>query len=364
VRKSQAVCLRFFLKNFKSATQEEKKMTKIPRMHIEGALYYVTSRGDHNENIFKDDNDYKAYLELLKKYQAQYGFKIFSFVLMPNHLHLLIELKEGITISQVMHDLNSNYTKYFNGRYQRKGHLFQERYKMVLVEKEPYLLGITAYIHLNPKALNLASDIKDYPYSSYLSYLYYTAQTKTEVKIDLNITAEIQEVMKHLGAKTYQDFIKEVSQGEMEALAGNLNKKSILGSEGFVERVKTEVENYKSIAVKVPNIKSPVTQYILFILGGTLVVIYLGISIFSLYDKNVNLKGRLTKELNNKEQELAIRVMQEKNKITKDLDEKYQADMVSYEALTKRLELEKKKTKELEGKVKSTDNPEGKGLKE
>ncbi len=136
-------------------------MIKIPKIHIEGALYYVTTRGDNNEDIFKEPEDYKTYLGLLRKYKEQYGFKLFSFMLAPNHLHLLFELKMGITISDIMHDLNGNYTKYFNSKYERKGHLFQERSKMVLAEKDKYLLPIIAYMHLNPYYCVIASEQRE-----------------------------------------------------------------------------------------------------------------------------------------------------------------------------------------------------------
>ena len=134
-------------------------MPRVPRINLEGALYYVTSRGDHNEAIFKEAGDYAAYLDLLKKGKEQYNFKLFAFCLLPNHIHLLIELAGDTTISQIMYGLNSNYTKYFNAKHHKEGHLFQERYEMALLEKEPNLLNMTAYIHLNPKALASVPDI-------------------------------------------------------------------------------------------------------------------------------------------------------------------------------------------------------------
>ena len=147
-------------------------MPRLPRIYIKETLYYITCRGIHNQNIFKDQEDYRMFLELLKKYQQQYGIRLFSFVLLPDHLHLLLEVTgEDNDISGFMHSLNNTYTKYFNGRYERKGHLFQGRFKAALVEKEPNLTTLTAYMHLNPKRLHLANDPKDYPYSSCGYYL-------------------------------------------------------------------------------------------------------------------------------------------------------------------------------------------------
>ena len=157
----RATCRGFLL----SLRKKAGKMRKIPRIHIPGAIYYVTSRGDHNEEIFKASGDYQTYLTLLNKYKEKHGFKLFSFCLLPNHLHLLIELKEGLTLSDVMHDLSSNYTKYFNGKYSRKGHLFQERYKVVLAQKQIYLAPISEYIYQNPVKLGLCKNAEEYEYS-------------------------------------------------------------------------------------------------------------------------------------------------------------------------------------------------------
>ena len=105
-------------------------MPRLPRIYIKGVLYYITCNGLHHQSIFKDQEDYGMFLELLKKYQDQYGIKLFSYVLLPGHLHLLVEMiGQDDDISGFMHDLNNSYTKYFNSRHNRKGHLFRSRFK-------------------------------------------------------------------------------------------------------------------------------------------------------------------------------------------------------------------------------------------
>ncbi|MBU1124892.1 MAG: transposase, partial [Candidatus Omnitrophica bacterium] len=129
-------------------------MPRLPRIHISNALYYITANGNLGENIFLDEKDYAMYAELLKKYKEQYGFRLFSFCLIPGTLSLLFELKgEEDSVSMVMHDINSSYTRYFNGRYNRRGHLFRERFKSVIVEKGPYLAKVLRYIHQRPRIL-------------------------------------------------------------------------------------------------------------------------------------------------------------------------------------------------------------------
>ena len=87
------------------------KMPRQHRLYINNCLYYVTLRSNPQEDIFRNEGDFKMYLEILRKYREKYGFKLFAFNLMPKQLGLLMELKEGSTISMIMHDINSSYTK-------------------------------------------------------------------------------------------------------------------------------------------------------------------------------------------------------------------------------------------------------------
>jgi len=324
-------------------------MTKIPRTHIEGAVYYVTSRGDNEEGIFKDNEDYQKYLELLKKYKEQYGFRLFAFVLMPNHLHLLMGLKEGLTISDIMHDLNANYTKHFNGKYQRKGHLFQERYKMNLLEKAPYLLSyMVAYMHLNPKILGLVSDVKDYMYSSYPLYI-----GKEGNYQPLNMQSEIKEALEYLAEKDYAGYLKGITREEIEAFSRDLVKKPILGSAEFIEKVQSEISVLQQAAeAGAPSLAGGTRNNRKLILVGSIVILILGVFSAYLFSATKGVKDNLKKELANKEIEFSAKLSQNREFIKKDLDEKYRADQVSYQAITKRLEIEKDKVKKLEGKVK------------
>lgn len=226
-------------------------MPRPPRIYLEKALYYVTSRGDHNQPIFKCAEDYGAFLDSLKKYKAQYKFKLFAYCLLAGHFHLLLELpmqkeeerQRGI-LSSIMHDINSSYTKYFNGRYNRKGHLFRERYKATLVEKEPYLLKLTAYIHLNPQKLNLSPDPRQYPYSSYAPYL------EKEFSPEDLIKEEKDEIITLLKGRSYPEFM-ETAAKDMDLPNLHLYlQKGILGSGDFEEKVKKASESaYKKESV-------------------------------------------------------------------------------------------------------------------
>lgn len=224
------------------------------------------------------------YLELLKKYKQQYGFKLFSFALMPEQLNLLIELKDGTTISMIMHDITSSYTKYFNSRYDRKGHLFRERFKSVIVEKEPYLLNLIRYIHLRPVNLGLSHEATEYTFSSNLLYLYNSGSQEEKaqnLRNILNLDSEIQDVLDFVSKvfperKTYADFMAAVTDEEMQQLEEKLHRTSLLGSQDFMESVKAQMESMKSEA---PQEKTQAIPAILFsaviLLAGAVVgVIY------------------------------------------------------------------------------------------
>lgn len=208
-------------------------MARQPRVYIEGALYYVTSQSGHSEKLFMDDKDYVEYVSLVAKYKDQYGFQLFAYVLLPTHLHMLVELKNNIGISNIMHDINSLYTKIYNGKYSKKGHLFQERFKTVLAEKEEYLLPLTRYIHLNPRRERLAEEPRDYPNSSHTQFL------DPSKRQHPNMGIEIEEVFYRLKGREreFDEYVKaaDPKDGELKKL---LHKKRILGSAAFIDRIR------------------------------------------------------------------------------------------------------------------------------
>lgn len=320
-------------------------MPRVPRINIENALYYVTSRGDNDQEIFKQESDYRAYIDLLKRAKDQYKFMLFAFCLLPNHVHLLIELKGSATISQIMHTLNSNYIKYFNSKYNRAGHLFQERYKMVLLEKTPYLLMAMAYIHMNPSKLGLTAGSEEYPYSSYSLYI-------SDNPGAVPTKDESREVREYLKGRSYQEFIKGVGSNEMESFGKELSRKTMLGSDEFIEKIKNVIEAQKLQLKEGVEIKTANKKFL--IIGGSIVLL-LGIFSAYFYGKAFVARERLKKEIAGQNAELAKRLKEEKDRIKNDIDEKYRADMVSFEALSKRLEIEKVKAKELESKLKTQE---------
>ena len=146
-------------------------MTRQWRIEYEGALYHVMSRGNDGRQIAKDDHDRQAFLELLGKMSSRFGNEIYGYVLMDNHYHLLLRTRLG-QLSRGMQWLGQTYTRQYNLRHRRSGHLFQGRFKSFLVEDDRYLLGLSCYIHRNPLRAGMVRRLVDYRWSSYPAYAY------------------------------------------------------------------------------------------------------------------------------------------------------------------------------------------------
>lgn len=145
-------------------------MTRPLRIEYPGAVYHITARGNARQDIFLDDADRDKLLNLLAKEIRQQGWLCHAYCLMNNHYHLLVETPEP-NLSTGMRRLNGTYTQAFNRRHQRVGHLFQGRYKSILVDKQSYLLELCRYIVLNPVRANLVEQAGDWSWSSYAASL-------------------------------------------------------------------------------------------------------------------------------------------------------------------------------------------------
>lgn len=141
-------------------------MARPLRLEFAGALYHVTSRGDRREDIYLDDGDRESWLMALSEVCDRHNWLVHAYCLMSNHYHLIVETPEG-NLSKGMRHLNGVYTQRFNRRHGVVGHLFQGRYKAILVQKEAYLLELTRYVVLNPVRAGMVEDASDWPWSSY-----------------------------------------------------------------------------------------------------------------------------------------------------------------------------------------------------
>ena len=145
-------------------------MARKPRVEFVGAFYHVIARGNRRETVFHDAGDSAAYLARLERYRQRDGLACYAYVLMSNHLHLLVETG-AVPLSRTMQTLQFTYTQYYNRRYGKTGHLFQGRYQAILCDRDAYLLELVRYLHLNPARLRQPQDPWRYPWSSHRAYL-------------------------------------------------------------------------------------------------------------------------------------------------------------------------------------------------
>lgn len=145
-------------------------MTRYSRIYFENAVYHITIRGNNKQEILKTDKDKELFLESLQKFKSRFGFKIYGFVLMDNHAHLVLQTNHKINISKIMHAICLSYSVKFRKRYPYTGHVWQGRFKSNIIENEKYILQCLDYIHNNPVRANLTQTAKEYIWSSYFSY--------------------------------------------------------------------------------------------------------------------------------------------------------------------------------------------------
>lgn len=196
-------------------------MARHLRVEYPGAIHHVTCRmlGDARSRLFMDDADRERFLERLGERVEQYNIRLYMFVLMSNHFHLVFETPEG-NCSKFMQSVSTAYTVYFNLRHRRHGHLLDGRYKAKLVEGDDYLLSLSRYVHLNPvaiasmKTLPLQERVKylrSYRWSSYLGYI-----GKTKEFGCVEYGPVLSEVSAHKGAKRQGDYRKYVEFGMVD----------------------------------------------------------------------------------------------------------------------------------------------------
>jgi putative transposase len=211
-------------------------MTRPVRIEFAGALYHVTSRGDRREAIYEDDADRVQFLEILDGVIATFNWAGHAYCQMGNHYHLVIETPDG-NLSKGMRQLNGVYTQASNRRHGRVGHLFQGRYKAILVDGDAYLLELTRYVVLNPVRAGMVAHPGDWCWSSYLDMVGERSPPAwlTTDGVLAQFAADRREAVRR--------YVAFVSQGAgQESIWRDLTRQIYLGDEAFVERMQAKCE--------------------------------------------------------------------------------------------------------------------------
>ena len=219
-------------------------MARKPRIHFPGAFYHVIARGNQKQTIFLDEGDFSTYIAYLSEYKSKYNFHLYAYALMNNHIHLLIEVA-GTPLSKIMQVLQFRYTRYFNKRYGKIGHLFQGRYRAILCERESYLMELVRYIHLNPVRAKVVDDPEMYPWTGHLAYL---GKLKNDL-IDEDLVLSQFSTNKALAREEYNRFIlRSLDSGHQDKYY-KVKSQRYLGEDDFIERTERKNENFESESI-------------------------------------------------------------------------------------------------------------------
>lgn len=210
------------------------------RILFPGAVYHITARGNERKNIFRDEIDRKKLMKIVGEAGGKYDFKLFAYVLMSNHYHFLLKTEKA-NLPIIMQHINTSYGIYFNCRYKRNGHLFQSRYKAILVEHGPEIKEVVRYMHLNPIRAQMCETLGKYPWSSHGQF---TGARE-------NGTADVWQVLRYFGEtrrKAVSAYEKYMAEGDRKDRDGDrigVYGEYILGSEDFIRKIKLMIKDSK-----------------------------------------------------------------------------------------------------------------------
>ena len=200
------------------------------RIEYDGSVYHVIQRSSNREMIFGKVSDKEYFIDLLAGYKKKLGYRLFGYVLMDNHYHLLLQTG-AIPLSKIMQRINFRYSKFYNQKYNRHGHVFGGRYKAGLVQDESYLFAILRYIHQNPVQAGICKQINDYKWSSDPAYRA-NEEGLTDISFILNTLSDnrmnaIEKYKRLIGEEVQNDFDYE--------------KHNLIGDEDFRESKRKEI---------------------------------------------------------------------------------------------------------------------------
>ncbi|UCC40582.1 MAG: transposase [Candidatus Aminicenantes bacterium] len=232
-------------------------MTRPLRIQFPGAFYHVTSRGNEKKDIFIDEKDRLRFLFNLETAVVRYQAVIHVYCLMNNHYHLLLETPEG-NLSSILHHINTSYTTYFNKKRNRVGHLFQGRFRSILIDRDSYALELSRYIHLNPVRAGWVNKPEDFKWSSFKDYLSETINSHwLYTKLILSYFNQVDSASR----SRYKEFVYEGLREELENPLKNTHASVVLGKDQFLDEVRSEHIDNKEINRDLPAINRLKKKY-------------------------------------------------------------------------------------------------------
>lgn len=207
-------------------------MARKPRIEFPGGLYHVLARGNRRNKTFLSVSDYSDYTRRLWRYCKEGGHTLYSYCLMPNHVHILVQMSEK-QLSRTMHKIQFSYTQAFNHRHNLTGHVFEGRYKAILCQKEQYLFQLIRYIPLNPVRANIVNDPKEYTWSSHRLHMAKDGGWPFKENPTLKLFSNDVKKARAL----YEQFVRDgIEEGHRDDLY-HCKEQRILGDDYFVCRI-------------------------------------------------------------------------------------------------------------------------------
>ena len=227
-------------------------MARPLRVEFPGAFYHVINRGNAGKAIFRSNRDREKFLEYVGKAVERFGIKVHTYCLMTNHYHFLIETPEA-NLSRANQWLNVSYAAYFNRKRQRRGHLFQGRFKSILVDADAYLEHLSRYIHLNPLRANMVEELVSHPWSSYPAFV---GKAKAPDWLERHWLLSLFGKNRKKAFKAYRSFVENVDPARVENPEKDVVGGFILGGAGFVNWVKDTYLSKRSDESEIPQLKA------------------------------------------------------------------------------------------------------------
>jgi len=226
-------------------------MARPLRIEYPGAFYHVINRGNAGENIFKSKRDREKFLEYLQKAGERFSTIIHTYCLMDNHYHLLMETPEP-NLSGALQWINVSYALYFNRKRHRSGHLFQGRFKAIVIDADEYLKQLSRYIHLNPVRAKITHTPAAYPWSSYHAF---TGKEKPPQWLETQCLLSQFGRSKKDAIRSYRSYVEEVEADALENPHKHIVGGVILGDTDFVNWVKEQFLSVRDDEDEIPQLK-------------------------------------------------------------------------------------------------------------
>ena len=235
-------------------------MPRTAREKSSSGVYHIMIRGINKQNIFQEKEDYEKFISIMRYYKEVSKYDLYGYCLMDNHVHLLMkEVDESI--SKTIKRFSSSYVHWYNKKYERFGHLFQERFKSEVVESYEYLLGVLRYIHQNPLKAGIVKNIEDYEWTSNREYI-----SKQEI-IDTDFILKIFSENKKDAIELYKEYIYKPNNAEF---MDNDSRKKLTDSEIKSYLSKIGIKNVEEIKQLEKNERDRILKMIKSIEGITI----------------------------------------------------------------------------------------------